>query len=268
MIGHLLRHEVTYPDGSKQRPGYLERLEHLGVQAARHVLPAAAGARFESRRAIREIGIWSKSTAEDTTVPGMGRLADLVTTAWGADPDEDGTAHTTPDQYASHGTLTALPSIILRQHRAISALIQEHAADLTAIAGIKGWRLLHQAAWPTGFHRGTAVSGTIAVTGGQPAVTALTHATTLVMAAPTPAAATSATIVATRPPVAESDSASEARRAIQAAAAAVAQAAATATAARADRPNRRQARSPRARPNRHQKCRRAARAPNGPARAQ
>ena len=142
-----------------------------------------------------------------------------------------------------------------------------HKAE-AAIAGIKGWRLLHQAAWPTGFHRGTAVSGTIAVTGGQPAVTALTHATTLVMAAPTPAAATSATIVATRPPVAESDSASEARRAIQAAAAAVAQAAATATAARADRPNRRQARSPRARPNRHQKCRRAARAPNGPARAQ
>ena len=159
----------------------------------------------------------------------MGRLADLVTTAWGADPDEDGTAHTTPDQYASHGTLAALPSIILRQHRAISALIQEHAADLTAIAGIKGWRLLHQAAWPTGFHRGTAVSGIIATTGGQPAVTALTHATALVMAVPTPAAATPATTVAIRPPVTEGDAATAARRALQVAAAA--QAAATATAA-------------------------------------
>ena len=39
MIGHLLRNEVTYPDGTKRRPGNLERLEHLGVQAARHVIP-------------------------------------------------------------------------------------------------------------------------------------------------------------------------------------------------------------------------------------
>ena len=225
MIGHLLRHEVTYPDGSKQRPGYLERLEHLGVQAARHVLPAAAGARFESRRAIREIGIWSKSTAEDTTVPGMGRLADLVTTAWGADPDEDGTAHTTPDQYASHGTMAALPSIILRQHRAISALIQEHAADLTAIAGSKGWKLLHQAAWPTGFQRTTAVSGAIVATGGQPAATALTRATATVLAAPAAAAAMPIAINATPLPAAPTGAAGGTWSSIIAAATAAAAAA-------------------------------------------
>ena len=166
MIGHLLRAKVMYPTGQRQCPTRPDRFEHLGVQAARHVLPAAAGARFEPRRAIREIGIWSKSAAEDTTVPGMGRLADLVTTAWGTDPDEDGTAHSTPDQYAIHGTTAALPSIILRQHRAISALIQQHAADLTALAGTKGWMLLHQAAWPGGFNRATAVTGTLAVQGG------------------------------------------------------------------------------------------------------
>ena len=167
MLGHLMRARVTYPNGTKQRPTRLDRLEHLGVQAARHVLPAAAGARFESRRAIREIGIWSKSAAEETTVPGMGRLADLVTNAWGNDPDEDAAVHTTPDQYASHGTTVALPSILLRQHRAISALILEHAADLSAIAGAKGWKLLHEAAWPAGFQRNTSVVRSLAIQGGQ-----------------------------------------------------------------------------------------------------
>ena len=167
MLGHLMRAYITYPDGRKQRPTRLERLDHLGVQAARHVLPAAAGARFESRRAIREIGIWSKSAAEETTVPGMGRLADLVTTVWGKDPDEDAAAHTTPDQYSSHGTSVALPGILLRQHKAISALILEHAADLSAIAGVKGWKLLHEAAWPTGFQRSTAVAPSLNIQGGQ-----------------------------------------------------------------------------------------------------
>ena len=188
MLGHLMRARVTYPNGTKQCPTRLERLEHLGVQAARHVLPAAAGARFESRRAIREIGIWSKSAAEETTVPGMGRLADLVTTAWGKDPDEDAAAHTTPDQYASHGTTVALPSILLRQHRAISALILEHAADLSAIAGAKGWRLLHEAAWPAGFQRSTAVAPSLTILGGQalgpiPAVLAVVAAASMVASA-------------------------------------------------------------------------------------
>jgi hypothetical protein len=190
MIGHLLRAKVMYPTGQRQCPTRPERLEHLGVQAARHVLPAAAGARFEPRRAIREIGIWSKSAAEDTTVPGMGRLADLVTTTWGTDPDEDGAAHKTPDQYATHGTTAALPSIILRQHRAISALILQHAADLSALAGTQGWKLLHQAAWPGGFNRATAVTGTLTVQGGgsttQPTTAQLTLlATAAARVAPT-----------------------------------------------------------------------------------
>ena len=186
MIGHLLRAKVMYPTGQRQCPTRPERLEHLGVQAARHVLPAAAGARFEPRRAIREIGIWSKSAAEDTTVPGMGRLADLVTTTWGTNPDEDGAAHKTPDQYATHGTTAALPSIILRQHRAISALILQHAADLSALAGTQGWKLLHQAAWPGGFNRATAVTGTLTVQGGGSTTAQLTLlATAAARVAPT-----------------------------------------------------------------------------------
>ena len=209
MLGHLLRAHVTSPDGRKQRPANLERLVHLGVQAARHVLPAAAGARFEPRRAIREIGIWSKSAAEETTVPGMGRLADLVTTAWGKDPDEDGSAHTTPDQYAQHGTNVALPGILLRQHRAISALILQHAADLTAISGAKGWKLLHEAAWPTGFQRATVVSGCLDVRGGQPsevapataAILAITAAAGAVAAPATQQDPTAAPAAATHGPV-------------------------------------------------------------------
>ena len=71
MLGHLLRAHVTYPDGRKQRPTNLERLVHLGVQAARHVLPAAAGARFEPRASARACLRWSAPPYTATERSGL-----------------------------------------------------------------------------------------------------------------------------------------------------------------------------------------------------
>ena len=146
-IQHLLCTPARYPDGQLRAPVETsERLARITANTLRHIVPAAAGATYEPPRAINEIGIWSRSAAEVTTVPTMGRLSDLISQR---EVGSDG-GYAVAMQYASHGSEASggnlLQDVLLRVHRRVAMLCQEHADDLSAIGGERGWHLLAQLA--------------------------------------------------------------------------------------------------------------------------
>ena len=116
--------KVRYPDGVCRALVAPERISEIPLQAARHVYPAGCGATGESERATNEVGIWSRSQAEITSVPMLGLLSSLCTVA----PNDGAGDHAVALQYASEGSRALLFSTMARVHTAFADLFSHLAA--------------------------------------------------------------------------------------------------------------------------------------------
>ena len=142
--------KVRYPDGVCRALVAPDRISEITLQSARHVYPAGCGATGESERATNEVGIWSRSQAEITSVPMLGLLSSLCTVV----PNDGAGDHAVAIQYASEGARALLFSTMARVHAAFADLFshlanrpyEEGYGALGRDNGGWGW-CMHELAW-------------------------------------------------------------------------------------------------------------------------